>query len=233
MKQLQIYCIWKVIKEGSWPQTFEPCPILCHISVKLGIYLALCVRQIAKIRLIALRFSKILHSMKILWYFESLWLPPCKKTIQVSGIKVDWRPMDTHFSIRSWGIYFWVSVSDFCTLLDQIVQALRAQLTCNLHTWLVGINNDTAKMNPDLAILCNWKTSQLWNCLDYFKTEKNSAQLCYFIIYRSRASPTGMLLINSFHTCLNSISSSVYEDLSTVFHRQQMHWWPNISTGIN
>lgn len=113
MKQLQIYCIWKVIKEGSWPQTFEPCPILCHISVKLGIYLALCVCQTAKIRLIALRFSKILHSMKILWYFESLWLPPCKKTIQISGIEVDWRPMDTHFSIRSWGIYFWVSVSAF------------------------------------------------------------------------------------------------------------------------
>lgn len=131
------------------------------------------------------------------------------------------------------GFLFESVFQHFCTLLDQIFQALRAQLTCNLHTWLVGINNDTAKMSRDLAGLCNWKTIQLWNCLDYSKTAKNCAQLCYFISYRSRASPTGMPLINSFSICLNSISSSVYEELCAEFHKQQMHWWPNISIGIN
>lgn len=80
------------------------------------------------------------------------------------------------------GFLFESVFQHFCTLLDQIFQALRAQLTCNLHTWLVGINNDTAKKNPDLADLCNWKTIQLWNCLDYFKTAKNcSAVILYHI----------------------------------------------------
>lgn len=145
----------------------------------------------------------MLNSVKTLWYFESLWLPPCKKKsykyLELKLTEEHWiliSPLDPE------GFLFESVFQHFCMLLDQIFQALGAQLTCNLHTWLVGINNDTAKMNPDLAGLCNWKTIQLWNCLDYFKTAKNCAQLCYFTTYRSGASPTGMPLINLFSICL-------------------------------
>lgn len=55
-------------------------------------------------------FFKYCTAWRLLNHYD---FHPVKKIIQISGVKVDWRALDTHFSIRSWGISFWVCVSAF------------------------------------------------------------------------------------------------------------------------
>lgn len=49
--------------------------------------------------------------------------------------------------------------------------------------WLVGVNKDTAKMNPYLVYLCNWKTIQLWNCLNYLKLQETLCSAASLVRY--------------------------------------------------
>lgn len=65
--------IGRLLASNIWTM-FYIVPYLCQAW-----YLLFCVCWMSKIRLIASRVFYKLHSMKIFWYFESLWLPPCKK----------------------------------------------------------------------------------------------------------------------------------------------------------